>query len=129
MEEISSDTEYYSVFNDNHLLSKTSWSYVVDNKVDITKWKNVEHNNIKIHINKAKNELYDQIEKEICTIRKIVEENTGICKCYNVKDISKIYFGKNRVMHKHFMSRNVPNLSEYTIFSKFLRIYFYYLSW
>ena len=123
MEEISSDTKYYSVFNNNHLLSKTNWSYMVDYKVDITKQKNVKNNDIKIHINKAKNELYDQIEKEICTVRKIVEENTVIYEYYNVKDISKIYFGKNRVMHKHFISQNVPYLSEYTNFLKFIRTY------
>ena len=51
MEEISSDTENYSVFDDGHVLSKTDWSHVLDNEVDITRWKG---NDIKIHANKAK---------------------------------------------------------------------------
>ena len=37
MEEISSDNEYYSMFDNDHVLSKTNWSYILDNKVDVTK--------------------------------------------------------------------------------------------
>ena len=61
-----------SLFEDGHCLPKWDWDYLLNNKLDTSKWKTVESNNaMKLRVNKAKNDMFDQLRNETCTMLKI----------------------------------------------------------
>ena len=60
-------TSYSAMFDDDSLLQQKHWYHLLSSKVKIDNWKELDNNNIKIHVNKSKEELLDQLEKEKCT--------------------------------------------------------------
>ena len=74
MDEIDECHDYYSMFDDDYILSKTDWDSVLSDSDSMKKQKEMNCNIFKIHINKAKDEILDQLEKEIYMIRKMVED-------------------------------------------------------
>ena len=73
MDEIDECHDYYIVFDDDYILSKTDWDSVLSDSASTKKWKEMNCNIFKIHImNKAKDEMLDQLDKEICVVRKMV---------------------------------------------------------
>ena len=81
-------------------------------------------NVIKIHMNKAKDEMLDQLDKEICVVRKMVEDKIGQRESCTVEEISNLYFDNTGVVCKYFAQREVPYLSDYDTFTKFIGTYF-----
>ena len=53
MEEIIEEVEHCSMLCDDHVFLQTDWSHLLK-KNDASKWKDVECDDIKMHINKAK---------------------------------------------------------------------------
>ena len=56
-------TGYSAMFDDDIILQQTDWDHLLRNKVKFDKWKELDHNNVKIHVSKAKDEVLDQLEK------------------------------------------------------------------
>ena len=80
MEDHDETTEYSAMFEDDILLLQTDWDDLLKNKVKIDSWKELNNNDIKIHVNKAKDEIMDQLEKIL------KKENL------NVKQIKQVLF-------------------------------------
>ena len=40
-------------------------------------WKELNNNNIKMHVNKAKDKIMDQLEKEMVTVKLMMHESLG----------------------------------------------------
>ena len=47
------------MFKDDILLQQIDWDNLLKNKVKIDSWKELNNNDIKIHINKAKDKIMD----------------------------------------------------------------------
>ena len=124
MDEIDESHDYYSLFDDDYILSKTDWESVLSDSASTKKWKEMDCNTIKIHMNKAKDEMLDQLDKEMCAVRKMVEDKIGLQESYSVEEISKMYFGDTGVVYKYFLQNEVPHLSNYETFAKFIGTYF-----
>merc|ERR1719410_3370573 len=75
-------------------------------------------------MNKAKDEMLNQLNKEMCAVRKMVEDKIGLQESYSVEEISKMYFGDTGVVYKYFLQNEVPHLSNYETFAKFIGTYF-----
>ena len=54
MEEYDGSTGYSVMFEDGILLPKPDWDYLLNNKVILDNWKELDNNNNKIHANKPK---------------------------------------------------------------------------
>merc|ERR1719189_2410996 len=50
-------------------------------------------------MNKAKDEMLDQLDKEMCAVRKTVEDKIGLQESYSVEEISKMYFSDTGVVY------------------------------
>ena len=63
MEESNYSTGCNDMFDDDTLSQQADWDHLLRNKVKFDKWKELDHNNVKIHVSKAKDEVLDQLEK------------------------------------------------------------------
>ena len=124
MDEIDESNDYHSLFDNNCILSKTDWESALSDSTSAKKWKEMDCDTIKIHMNKAKDEMLDQLDKEICAVRKMVENKIGPQESYSVEEISKMHFGDTGVVHKYFLQNEVSHLSNYESFAKFIGTYF-----
>ena len=59
MEESDESTGYSAMFDDDILLQQTVWDCLLSNKVKFYNWKELDHNNIITHVNKAKDKMPD----------------------------------------------------------------------
>ena len=64
------------------------WDCLLSNKVKFDNWKELCHNNIKTHVNKAKDEMIDQLEKETCTVKLITDESLGSHNTVTLEEVS-----------------------------------------
>ena len=78
-----------------------------------------------MHRSKAKNELFDQLHKEVLTARKIIGDKIGFREQPALEDTSEIYFVESAAMLKYLVSTNDPFLSARNNFSIFIGVYFY----
>ena len=63
MEKSDESTGNTTMFDDDVLLTQTDWDLLLSNNVPLHNWKELDNNKIKIHFNKAKDEMLDQLEK------------------------------------------------------------------
>ena len=124
MEEQDEATGYSAMFEDDILLQQTDWDHLFRNKVKLDSWKELNNNNIKTHVNKAKDEIMDQLENEMVTVKLMIDESLGSHINMTVEEISESYFGRNGVACNFFVQQNVPFLSDYGNFSSFVGTYF-----
>ena len=74
MEESYESTGCSAMFDDEILLHQTDWDQLFRNKVKFDSQKELDHNNIKTHVSEAKDEMLDQLEKQACTVKLMVNE-------------------------------------------------------
>ena len=51
------------MFDDDVLLTQMDWDYLSSNKAPLHDWKESDNDEIKMHVNKAKDEILDPFEK------------------------------------------------------------------
>ena len=119
MEDHDETTEYSAMFEDDILLLQTDWDDLLKNKVKIDSWKELNNNDVKIHVNKAKDEIMDQLEKEIIAVKLMMDESLGSHMNITVEEVSQLCFGRNGVVCKYFVHQNVLFLSDHGNFASF----------
>ena len=124
MEENDEATGYSAMFEDDILLKQTDWDHLLSKKVKFNSWKELKNNNIIIHVNKAKDELMDQLEKEMVTVKLMMNESLSSHINITVEEVSELNFGWNEVVYKYFVQQNVPFLSSHGNFASFIGTYF-----
>ena len=103
MEDHDETTEYSAMFEDDILLQQTDWDNLLKNKVKIDSWKELSNNDIKIHANKAKDEIMDQLEKEIIAVKLIMDKSLGSHMSITVEEVLQLYFEQNGIICKYFV--------------------------
>ena len=99
MEESDESTDYSAIFDDDILLQQTYWDHLLRNKMKIDKWKELNHNNIKIHVNKEKDEMLDHLEKETYTDKLMMDKSLGSDNNITLEEVSELCLGRNGVLH------------------------------
>ena len=67
MEECDESTSYSAMFDDDALLQQKDRDHLLSSKVKIHSWKELDNNDIKMHVNKSKDEILNQLENQKCT--------------------------------------------------------------
>ena len=93
------------MFEDNILLQKMHWDYLLSNKLKFDHWKGLDHNSIKMHVSKAKDEMLDKLEKETCTVKLMMDECLGSYNTVTLEEVSQLHFGCNGVVCKHCLKK------------------------
>ena len=106
MEESDESTGYSVMFDDDVLLQQTDQDYLLSNKVKFDHWKELDHNNVKMHVNKAKDKILDQLEKEMCAVKLMIDESLGSHNTITLEEVSESCFGRNGVVCKFFLKKN-----------------------
>ena len=91
------------MFKDDILLQQIDWDNLLKNKVKIDSWKELSNNDIKIHANKAKDEIMDQLEKEIIAVKLIMDKSLGSHMSITVEEVLQLYFEQNGIICKYFV--------------------------
>ena len=76
---------------------------MLKNKVKIDSWKELNNNDIKIDVNKAKDEIMDQLEKEIIAVKLIMDKSLGSHMSITVEEVLQLYFEQNGIICKYFV--------------------------
>ena len=124
MDDHDETPECSTMFEDDVLLQQTDWDDLLNNKIKIDSWKELNNNNVKTHVNKAKDKIMDQLEKETIAVKLMMDESLGSHMHITVEEVLQLYFGRNGVAHKYFVQQNVPFLSDYENFASFIGTYF-----
>ena len=63
MKKSDESTSYSAMFDDDIMLAQNDWDHLLNNKVSVSNWKELDNSDIKIHFNKVKDEMLDQLKK------------------------------------------------------------------
>ena len=114
MEEITEEANYYSMLDDDHVFSQTGQNHQQTNKIDASKWKDVECDDVKMHTNKVQSELFDHLDKEILTVRKIVEEKQESMSSTHLDTLVRFVLMK-LILHSNISYRGIFHFFLITI--------------
>ena len=81
---------------------------------------------MKLYMNKAKNDMPDQLSNKVCKALKIVEDKIAYQETYAFKDTSNTSFGRDSATCKYLVHCNVIELKYCEAFTKFIGTYFFY---
>ena len=79
---------------------------------------------MKLHVNKVKNGILDQLSNKVCTLLKTVEDKISCQETCIFKDIRDINFSRDSVICKYLVCFNMVELKYYETFTKFIGTYF-----
>ena len=95
MEESDESTGYSTIFDDYVLLQQTDWDHLLNKKVKIDSQKELDNNDIKTHVNEAKDKMMDQLEKQTCTVKLMMDESLGSHINISAEEVSEFHFGRS----------------------------------